>query len=117
MDKFDKIFPLLDYNSLSLIQKEVGEWSTKNFGDGPAWHKLLGVAEEVGELCHAYLKREQGIRGSTAKHREEIIDAVGDILIYLLDFCFREGLDAESILQDTWARVSKRDWKVCPETG
>ena len=47
--------------SLRLLQKEVGEWSRENFPDNQQYHPLLGVSEEVGELCHAHLKMEQGI--------------------------------------------------------
>ena len=103
--------------NLRIIQLEQKEWALRNFGDKPSWHPLLGIAEEVGELCHGYLKREQGIRGTAENHAEEIKDAVGDIQIYLIDFCNREHLDLQSIIQETWAEVKKRNWKENPETG
>lgn len=103
--------------NLRLIQLEQREWATKNFGDKPSWHPLLGAVEELGELAHAFLKREQGIRGTTESHTEDIRDAIGDITIYLLDFCNREGLDLQSIIQDTWAEVKQRDWKANPLNG
>lgn len=95
------------------VQHELVEWSLHNFGDRPAWQPLLGLVEEVGELSHAYLKRAQGIR-TNEDHNAQIRDAVGDILIYLLDFCNAEGVDAQQILDDTWEHVKKRDWKQDP---
>lgn len=103
--------------NLRIIQLEQKEWALKNFGDKPSWQPLIGVMEELGELCHAYLKREQGIRGTAESHEEEARDAVGDIVIYLLDFCNREHLDLQSVIQDTWAEVKKRNWREDPLNG
>ena len=49
---------------LGEIQKLSVDWSKRNFGDhyGTGYRNLLGLSEEVGELCHAQLKGEQGIR-------------------------------------------------------
>jgi len=103
--------------SLRGIQQEQVEWVAHNFGtDRPAWHPLLGVQEEVGELSHAFLKRAQGIRVNE-DHDAAIKDAVADIVIYLLDFCTAEGIDLQSVLAETWAQVKARDWKVAPESG
>lgn len=99
------------------LQQEVGKWSYYNFEDQSAHRPLLGVAEEVGELCHAHLKLEQGIRGDRRKHIEEAQDAVGDILVYLADYCERMGFDMQKIIEEVWAEVSKRDWKRSPDNG
>ncbi len=104
--------------TLSEIQAEIKEWSAKNFGsDNPASWKLLGIVEEVGELSHSELKSLQNIRGSKEVHEEEGKDAVGDILIYLLDFCSRKEWDAGELLNKTWEKVKQRDWKKDPEHG
>ena len=73
------------------------------------------MGEEVGELNHAYLKLSQGIRGSEEKHRESIEDAVGDILIFLVNFCSHLGIDVSTALQKTWNEVQKRDWVNNPD--
>jgi NTP pyrophosphatase (non-canonical NTP hydrolase) len=91
------------------------KWKAYNFGRSPGWHPLLGIVEEVGELSHAYLKREQKIRGAQAEHEAEMRDAVGDILLYLIDFCNIEKIDIEDTLLKTWGQVSKRDWKRNPK--
>lgn len=83
----------------------------------PSWHPLLGISEEVGELHHVYLKREQNIRGTAREHKADMIDAVGDILIYLSDFCTKEGICLQTALEITWAKVSARDWQKDKEKG
>lgn len=95
---------------LHQIQSEVAEWSTRNFGQQPSVNPLLGVVEEVGELSHAYLKRQQGIRGTPEEHAAAIRDAVGDIVIFLCDFCAREGINLGNAVEDTWRKVSQRNW-------
>lgn len=59
------------------LEKAVGDWSYRNFGNQPAWKPLLGIVEEVGELA-------------TAPTRDEVLDACGDVVIYMADFCSRE---------------------------
>jgi len=97
------------HGDLSILQGQIAAWAIYNFGDPPAWECLLGLQEELGELSHAFLKRQQGIRNDE-KHSENIRDAVGDIVIFLLDFCRRENLSFERCLIETWNTVSKRDW-------
>lgn len=94
---------------LKNVQEEQKTWAVKNFGHQPGWRSILGVMEEVGELAHAYLKNDQGIRISE-NHDEQMNDAVGDIVIYLADFCNNMGIDLEQIVSETWATVKKRDW-------
>ena len=95
----------------------ITQWQIKNFpGNENSWHPLLGLQEELGELSHAYLKRAQGIR-INEKHDENIKDAVGDIFIYLLDFCRREGISFEHCLDTAMDDVMKRDWKKDKASG
>lgn len=104
--------------TLSDFQRQQAEWVSKQpFAGGPSWHPLLGIAEEVGELAHAYLKQAQGIRGTVAEHTAAKQDAVGDILTYLADYCTREGFDLQAILETVWAQVQQRDWTADPATG
>lgn len=80
------------------LQSRVGEWSLANFGpqiskvNGDPMHSfapLLGIMEEA--LCET----------SFANERQEQIDGVGDICIYMCDFATREGdLDLEAVLKE-----------------
>ena len=103
--------------SLWELQNEHEVWATKNFPDAQSWEPLLGATEELGELCHAYLKRKQGIRGDEEKHRREICDAVGDIMLYLIHFCTLEHIDIECTLAEVWDDVQERDWIKNPKDG
>lgn len=98
------------------LQNENKQWSETNFGKHPAWHPLLGIVEELGELCHHYLKRAQGIRKGE-DHEAGIRDAVGDIVIYLADFCNVEGIDLELTVDQIWSDVIKRNWNKNPDSA
>lgn len=114
-------------NFLEKFQEEIGHWSFENFGKPKgkslAHHTLIdtndplmGMMEELGELTHAVLKAKQQIRTSE-NHEEKEKDAIGDLMIYLLDYCFRRGFSASQILKDTWEEVKERNWAVDPASG
>jgi NTP pyrophosphatase (non-canonical NTP hydrolase) len=103
--------------NLTQLQNEQAAWAERNFGTVTVDSQLLGVMEEVGELAHAVLKSEQGIRGSRELHNAEAADATGDIVIYLAGVASTLGIDMEQAVTDTWASVSQRDWRKHPETG
>lgn len=120
------------FTDLQQLQTEVGEWATANFGDADeiqfsinerhdegdpgadigAMFTAMGAAEEVGELIHSVLKRAQGIRcGESGVGAQAEKDAVGDIIIYLADFCYRRGYDLDECVRDAWeGEVSAREW-------
>lgn len=126
---------------LAELQTEVGGWAEENFGDQldildsiterhqtggraggadiGAMFCALGAAEEVGELAHSVLKRGQGIRledddvGPAAER-----DAVGDIIVYLADFCYRRGYDLEACVREAWdGEVVHREWDSATRAG
>jgi len=102
--------------TIEQIQREQFEWSRRNFGDKPSWQPLMGVVEELGELAHAHLKQHQGIR-TNEDHTLNARDAIGDIVIYLMDYCNLHGWDLETITDEVWEKVNKRDWKKNTEDG
>jgi NTP pyrophosphatase (non-canonical NTP hydrolase) len=99
------------------VQEQQRDWVLHNFGERPVWMPVVGVAEEVGELSHAVLKRAQGIRGTKAEHDAAIRDALADIIIFCCDVASAEGFDLEAEVVTTWERVRKRDWKANPDTA
>lgn len=126
---------MIDLNNL---QKEVSEWADYNFGTRKKKGRLVGATEEFGELagwmleeivpilhafrqlgkvCHHHEKGESGIRGTPEFHESKKRDALGDIMIYLLDFCELHGWSYEEIINETWAEVSERDWVTDPIGG
>lgn len=72
---------------------------------------FLGAMEELGEMAEMLLSRlDEPIDGDN-KRAQKVKDGVGDLQVYLLDFCASNGLDAEDCLNTAWAKVSQRDWK------
>ena len=102
-------------HALNDLQKEVHEWKKRNFPRSGEIHQFLGVVEEVGELSHAVLKAQQGIRGDN--HIDEIKDAVGDIMIYLMNFCSENGWSLSDLVLKAWEEVSARDWLTYQRNG
>jgi hypothetical protein len=84
---------------LPQIAKEVNKWSVLNFGVDNTKNTILGMVEELGELAHAVLKGRQGIRHTPEEIAEMERDAIGDISIYLFDFCGRTGVSVPDMEQ------------------
>ena len=105
--------------NLEIFQQEVYDWSVKNFGlDEDPDIRVFGMVEELGELCHALLKSKQSIRRIDDKRARELVeDAIGDLMVYVADYCARTGLDLDLIVFKTWAEVKTRDWRKFPGDG
>lgn len=123
--------------SLSILQDEVLQWQQRNFPGQRSHEPALGVPEEAGELweaafqllslgrlsalvgrlCHAELKLEQSIRGTPDELQAKLEDAIGDLVIFVVDLCNTRGLDLQRIVDRTWEAVSKRDWQRDPVAG
>jgi NTP pyrophosphatase (non-canonical NTP hydrolase) len=108
-----------DGQFLDFLQEKAQLWREHSF---PPEHRTavlqaLGVSEESGELAHATLKREQGIRGTDEEHAAAERDAVGDIVIYLAGFCSSRGYSLQQCVEDAWQGVCKRDWSKYKEDG
>lgn len=83
---------------LNRIQSEQVEWVNKNFSDRQDWNPALGLIEELGELAHAVLKDVQNVR-IDQDHFEGRKDSVGDIMIYMSDFCTAMGIGLASVVE------------------
>lgn len=101
----------------SSLQSRIHLWRQRNFPDADAEQQFMGLVEEVGELAHALLKRKQGIRGTPEEHRKAILDAVGDIQIFLAGFCSYEDINMEYQYAYTAREVMERDWIAYPLSG
>lgn len=103
-------------NWIAQLQDEVREWAKYNFPNAEPWEPLVGLMEEVGELSHAHLKKHQKIR-INENHDAAKIDAVGDIVIYLADYCWRNGISLPAAVSKVWTEVKQRDWQKNKEKG
>jgi len=70
-------------NNWEDLKNAVGQWSAANFGSQKGLGclaPLLGIAEEAGEWFSAETLGDQD-------------DAIGDSCIFLMDYCYRAGVD------------------------
>ena len=105
---------------LDELQDRVAIWAKRNFGARrKSYQRLLGATEELGELCHAHVKEEQGIRDGLDKLKtfQKKCDAIADIIICLTDYAHLEGISVQGCIDETWPVVEKRDWKKDPIKG
>jgi hypothetical protein len=107
----DYLYHGTPYPFLNHLQRVHAEWSEENFPGQPSTLPLLGVAEEVGELNHAHLKGLQGIRENDDTTGEDAkLDAVGDVVLYLIDYCSREDLSFAEAVATAVEEVHGREW-------
>lgn len=93
-------------------------WRDVQFPDATAEDQLIGVMEELGELAHAYHKQKFGIRGfEKGVVSGEELDAVGDIVAFLVGYCDKRGINMQDAVEYAWAQVKNRDWKKNPNNG
>lgn len=86
------------------IVPKVGEWSDEQFGTGqPSIERLSGMSEEIGELQEAMW----------ANNEPEIRDAIGDITIFLADYCHRDNTFVNAPVN----KVRPREEKIPPSTA
>jgi len=123
LDKIDEYVRLevealskMDVN-LFVLQDYVKKWNDHNFHNKKSYQCLLGAGEELGELMHAHLKEEQGIRGTSEEHRLAKMDAIGDVLVYLADYCNQSGIQMDDCWKMVWEELQSRDWKKFPKNG
>lgn len=112
------------YNmDLEKTQQEILEWSTRNFGEvlneqiPLRISSFLGMVEEMGEIAHSILKMTQGIRGTREEHLIALKDGIADLIVFMLDFCARNGISADTELRDVWNKVKERDWRKNKKDG
>jgi NTP pyrophosphatase (non-canonical NTP hydrolase) len=102
---------------LSTLQRERNHWISHNFPHDELEDSIMGAVEEIGELAHHYLKRKQGIRGEGGFHTDQMIDAVGDCVVFLAGVCTHLGVDYGEVVTEVWSGVKERDWIKDPMKG
>ena len=109
---------MVDLESIRAMQAAHKVWLDHNFPNQQPHDGLLGISEEVGELCHAHLKGQQGIRHTPEQIEELKFDALGDIFIFMLSYCNTNEIQLADAIEDTWTKiVSRRDWITNTQDG
>lgn len=86
------------------IQAKVIQWAIERdiYTEGTAKGQVLKTQEEVGELVFAI--GEQNLT--------EIIDAIGDIQVCLINLCEMVGVDMEGCLESAYNEIKDRKGKM-----
>lgn len=67
--------------------------------------QLLKAVSEIGELCDAEGKQDQA----------EIEDAVGDVLVCLINYCALRGIDMTRCLAGAYDQIKDRKGTLMPD--
>lgn len=102
-------------NTIGTYQAAVNAWVEHNFGRGNELATVGGLAEEVGEVMRAAVKRSQGIRGTREEWDAELRKECADVFIKLCDVAGFYGFALDEAIEDRWLVVRARDWKADPQ--
>lgn len=81
------------------LQKDIfNNKVNRKFNTTDVGKEIILMTEELGELAKAYKRN----------NKEDMADAVGDIMVYCLGLCEMLGLDSEKLLQDITQNNSTR---------
>ena len=70
----------------------------RNFNVTDVGKEIVLMVEELGELARAY-KNSDKRPAPAISHKEEMVDAVGDLMVYCLGLCEMLQVDSETVLQ------------------
>lgn len=84
---------------LSELQKEIYQNKVnRGFNITDLGKEIILMTEELGELARAYKKSNKKAVQEINK-KDEIIDAIGDLMVYCLGLCEMLGVDSKKILE------------------
>ena len=95
MSEFDIVNDILDWNFMAGVSKECSEQDIQE--------ALALIEEEVNELREAIENND----------RVAMLDAIGDIIIVCVGFCYRNNMDVSSalneIMSSNWTKIVQLD--------
>ncbi len=80
----------------------------RGFNVSDVGKEIVLMVEELGELARAY-KNSDKRPVPEISQREEMVDAVGDLMVYCLGLCEMLQADAAEVLQEIVARNETRE--------
>jgi NTP pyrophosphatase (non-canonical NTP hydrolase) len=86
--------------SLGELQKSVYENKVnRGFNVTDVGKEIILMTEELGELARAY-KKSNKKPAREIDNRDEIIDAIGDLMAYCLGLCEMLGVDCKGVIEN-----------------
>jgi NTP pyrophosphatase (non-canonical NTP hydrolase) len=93
---------------LEKLQKEIFQNKVKRgFNVTDVGKEIILMTEELGELAKAY-KKSNKKTAREINNKDEIIDAIGDLMIYCLGLCEMLGVNSEEVLKKIVENNKKR---------
>lgn len=71
------------------MQESQRAWAKANFGEQTPIQMMMGILGELGEFAEAF----------EANNNTEMVDAIGDVGVYLMNYCNLKGWSIESIMK------------------
>jgi NTP pyrophosphatase (non-canonical NTP hydrolase) len=88
------------------LQNLVENWAHERgiFKHSTATMQLLKAVSEMGELADAHAKDRKG----------DQIDAVGDVMVCLICYCYLRNVDPVECLMSAWEQIKDRKGRMMP---
>jgi NTP pyrophosphatase (non-canonical NTP hydrolase) len=92
--------------SYSSVEMEIIQWAEarKIIPNSSPETQLLKAVSELGELADATIKKE----------RDKIIDAVGDVLICMVNYCALQDIDLVTCMKIAYDEIKHRKGTLMP---
>ncbi len=99
---------MFDMEELYKLQKEIYQNKVdRGFNTTDIGKEIILMTEELGELARAY-KNSDKKPAKEINNKDEIMDAVGDLMVYCLGLCEMLGVNSEEILKGIIENNRKR---------
>jgi len=86
--------------SLHELQKDIFQNKVdKGFNITDVGKEIVLMTEELGELAKAYKKSDHK-DAEEISNKDEIVDAVGDLMVYCLGLCEMLGVGSEEVIKN-----------------
>jgi len=92
--------------SYANVEMKIVQWSEARriIQNSTAEAQLLKAVSEMGELADATIKND----------KEEIVDAVGDVMVCLVNYCAIKDIDLVSCMDEAYAQIKDRKGTLLP---
>lgn len=92
--------------SYANVEMKIVQWSEARriIQNSTAWTQLLKGFSEMGELADATIKDD----------KDEIVDAVGDVMVCLVNYCAIQDIDLVSCMDAAYSQIKDRKGTLLP---
>jgi len=92
------------------LQQSIREVDQQRFPKAPSYLALIKCQEELGELSDAYISHFETREGKETG--KDMGQEAADVIISLITFCEREGINIEEAIKKKWDIVIQRNYKL-----